>query len=1120
MSGVYTVSFTGQAVLSNVPGNPTLTFANQNYNAQTNTTTVNVTMPGGPTYADGAALMVISFTNTQLTPTSPVNTGIANLQVIRPGFTLAQAANPSQVFDPAFVSAFAPFGYMRFMDWLGTNTNPFNVSGCASAAPVCDPVGTPTMGWSQRSLPNDFYQGVGSSIHSTYPNRSGGWGIAWEYVVLLANATNKDVWINVPINATGSPDPYDPSYVAAPDTSSYVYNLAMLFKNGDAFTGNKGLNPGLHIYLEDSNEVWNWSFMQSAWNEGAATSEVDAAPVGAPSVLNNDGNTSSLTWAYRRHIKRDYEIAQIFESVFGPGSFGTIIRPVYTWWQLDEGSGSNAAAALAWFNTTYGPPANYLYAMAQGDYFTASNYANDTTIPLVLSDMAANSTASVSYVLSNKATAAQYGLPLYVYEGGPDNSNGGNQNTVNVGVQILANRDPEMDTLVQNHIRGNWFGQGGDLFGYFQLSGAYSRYGDYGATDDYRNLTTAKYNALVNLAGYTANGVPVAPGTLVATAGNSTVGLAWEAVPGAANYNVKRGLVSGGETTIATVSSPTYQDTAVTNGTTYYYVVTGVNTTGESAPSNEAFATPVASVPLAPALTAAAGNTQATLTWTLAAGAASYNVYEGTTSGEENTTPIATGVTLTSYTVTGLTNGTPYYFEVAAVNALGAGAVSNEATVTPVGLPAAPTGLAATIADGQSVLTWTASIGAASYNVYEGTVSGGEGTTPIATGITSVTYTVTGLTDATAYFFTVAAVNGAGTSGPSNEVATTPASPGVLLTFEPFGEAAGNLNDASGGGDFGWATSQSGWPASVYDYGWAVGAGSDPSTDDTYNVASTTPLTYPGLLTSGSYVAGAGTTSSDTVGRYFDLSTNGALSSYLTTGPDSNLVGAPGTTLWFSYLARVDGTLTPDGTYGAVLSSSFWSPWATWASSAAMGYFGQLGTDGQAYWSLQDGSGNVYPSNVPVVAGQPALLVLEMIFGQTGGQSQVNLYVNPTSLGGAAPTTPSAQFATTNNLSFATIALEADESPNDTIPAPASFGDIRMGSNFAAVTPAPVVPIPAAPTGLTATAGDGQVTLSWNASAGATSYQVWSTVGGNYGESGSAVTGTGTTLLFLRHGQQ
>lgn len=99
MSGTYTVSFIGQAVLGNVAGTPVLTFSNQTCNVITNTTTMNIYMPGGITYAVGPALKVISFTNTQLTSSRGTDTGIANLQVIRPGFTLAQADTPTQVFD-------------------------------------------------------------------------------------------------------------------------------------------------------------------------------------------------------------------------------------------------------------------------------------------------------------------------------------------------------------------------------------------------------------------------------------------------------------------------------------------------------------------------------------------------------------------------------------------------------------------------------------------------------------------------------------------------------------------------------------------------------------------------------------------------------------------------------------------------------------------------------------------------------------------------------------------------------------------------------------------------------------------------------------------------------------
>jgi fibronectin type 3 domain-containing protein len=84
-------------------------------------------------------------------------------------------------------------------------------------------------------------------------------------------------------------------------------------------------------------------------------------------------------------------------------------------------------------------------------------------------------------------------------------------------------------------------------------------------------------------------------------------------------------------------------------------------------------------------LSASAGNAQVSLSWTGSSGATSYNVYRGTTAGGEGATPIATGLTGTSYTNTGLTNGTTYYYKVAAVNSAGTSGMSNEASATPTG---------------------------------------------------------------------------------------------------------------------------------------------------------------------------------------------------------------------------------------------------------------------------------------------------------------------------------------------------------------------------------------------------------------------------------------------------
>jgi len=182
------------------------------------------------------------------------------------------------------------------------------------------------------------------------------------------------------------------------------------------------------------------------------------------------------------------------------------------------------------------------------------------------------------------------------------------------------------------------------------------------------------------------------------------------------------------------------------------------------------------SAPPAPTgLTATAGNTQVSLNWTASSGATSYKVYRGTTAGGESTTAIATGVTTASYSDAGLTNGTKYYYKVAAVNTAGTSALSSEVSATPEPpAPATPAGLTAAAGNASVVLSWTASSGATSYNVYRGTTAGGESATAAASGITTTFYSDTGLSNGTKYYYKVAAVNAGGTSALSVEASATP----------------------------------------------------------------------------------------------------------------------------------------------------------------------------------------------------------------------------------------------------------------------------------------------------------------------------------------------------------
>ena len=131
-----------------------------------------------------------------------------------------------------------------------------------------------------------------------------------------------------------------------------------------------------------------------------------------------------------------------------------------------------------------------------------------------------------------------------------------------------------------------------------------------------------------------------------ATPGNTQVALSWTASTGATSYNALRSTVSGsGYASVATgIASTTYTNTGLTNGITYFFVVTATNASGTSGNSNQASATPQPAIPAAPTgLTATPGNAQVALSWTASTGATSYNVLRSTVSGSGYAS-VATGI--------------------------------------------------------------------------------------------------------------------------------------------------------------------------------------------------------------------------------------------------------------------------------------------------------------------------------------------------------------------------------------------------------------------------------------------------------------------------------------------
>ncbi|MGP8155368.1 MAG: malectin domain-containing carbohydrate-binding protein, partial [Candidatus Acidiferrales bacterium] len=191
------------------------------------------------------------------------------------------------------------------------------------------------------------------------------------------------------------------------------------------------------------------------------------------------------------------------------------------------------------------------------------------------------------------------------------------------------------------------------------------------------------------------------------------------------------------------------------------------------------------STPSAPSgLTAtAASSSQINLSWTASSSSCSvtYNVFRSTTSGFTPSTSnqIATGVTTTSYSDTGLAGSTTYYYLVEGTNIGGTSAASNQASATtPCSAPTAPSGLTATAASSSQInLSWTASSSSCSvtYNVFRSTTSGftaGSGN-QIATGVTTTTYSNTGLAASTTYYYLVEGTSSGGTSAASNQASAT-----------------------------------------------------------------------------------------------------------------------------------------------------------------------------------------------------------------------------------------------------------------------------------------------------------------------------------------------------------
>ena len=289
--------------------------------------------------------------------------------------------------------------------------------------------------------------------------------------------------------------------------------------------------------------------------------------------------------------------------------------------------------------------------------------------------------------------------------------------------------------------------------------------------------------------------IPDTPINVTAVAGDQVITLAWDEVAGA-TYNLYMGTSSGVSTDSNSalnfmqhinITNP-FTHTGLTNGTTYYFVITAVVNGIESDISTEVAATPF--IPQAPQnVSALAAVNAITLSWVdnNSNPNASYNIYMGTSSGV-NTDPNST----TNYMVhsnvtnpfihTGLSSNTIYYFVVTVSIDGVESPVSTEVSMTPLPL-LAPQNVSA-VASNQAVRLQWDNISNASYTIYMGTSSGVTKDPNSSQGFmqhTNVTnpFTHTGLVNGTTYYFVVSATVDGIESVISQEVSTAPL-PGVL----------------------------------------------------------------------------------------------------------------------------------------------------------------------------------------------------------------------------------------------------------------------------------------------------------------------------------------------------
>jgi len=583
---------------------------------------------------------------------------------------------------------------------------------------------------------------------------------------------------------------------------------------------------------------------------------------------------------------------------------------------------------------------------------------------------------------------------------------------------------------------------------------------------------------------------PTAPASLSATAGDGSIGLTWSSSPGAATYKVKRSTTGGGPyTTISSgVTSNAFTDSGLTNLTTYYYVVSAVNPSGESPDSEETSITPLPQPPDPPTgLTASAGNGFVSLEWNASFGAASYKVKRATVSGGPFT-EVSSGVVSTTWTDNNVTNGVTYYYIVTATSVKGESAPSPQTSGTPSAVPQPPSSLNAIAGNAGVSLFWAASSGAATYTVKRTTTPGGPYTT-VATGITSTSHQDNGLANGTTCYYVVTASNATGESNHSPEVSALPAttimpSPWSHSDIGAVGVAGGSSSNA--GAFTSLASGTDIWNADdQFHFIYQPTAGNCTIIARVTSLQNMNVWAKTGVMIRQSLDANAknvflGITPTTTNGIRFQ---NRAAAGGTTVTSHSRTGNGSSIPRWLR-IVRSGDTFTAS-------RSSNGSSWTTMGSvtvsMAGTVFIGIATTSHDNALTTSATCTNVSLTlSTPAVPGglaaNTANSVTSLSWNAVPGAASYNLKRSPNS--GGPYTTIASGITATNHTD---PGAAAGNTYYYVVSAANSAGESANSVETGAM---PAVTAPAAPTGLTATAGNAQVSLSWTVTPGAGYYKV------------------------------